>query len=70
MTEHDGIFIHPTNDDSDEVLQFDEGGHLKLVPIDGGDGDEENSPCFKTHNLIGRSSLQRKNILSMLISLQ
>ena len=58
VTEHNGVFIHPTNEDSDEILQFDNNGNLKLVPIDGGDGDEENSPCFKTHNLIGKSKLQ------------
>ena len=33
VTEKKGIFLHPTNEDTDEVLKFDNKGILKLVKI-------------------------------------
>ena len=33
VTEKKGIFLHPCNEDTDEVLKFDDKGVLKLVKI-------------------------------------
>lgn len=33
VTEKKGIFLHPCNEDTDEVLRFDDKGVLKLVKI-------------------------------------
>lgn len=33
VTEKKGLFLHPCNEDTDEVLKFDDKGVLKLVKI-------------------------------------
>ena len=55
VTDQQGIFLHPTNEDSEEVLQFDKNGMLQLVPVEGdAEGEHpQDPPCHKTHNLIG-----------------
>ena len=50
VTEEKGIFLHPTNEDSDEVLNFNADGKLQLIPVDG--DNEGNEPDFKMHNLV------------------
>ena len=53
VIEHKGIFIHPSNDDTSEILEFNKEGKLHLVSIDKGSAapnlDEDAEECYDFH---------------------
>ena len=51
VLEQKGIFLHPTNEDTEELLQFNKDGKLNLVPADQ-ESEDDSLPDHKTHNLI------------------
>ena len=54
MIEHKGIFIHPSNDDTSEILEFNKEGKLHLVSIDKGSAapnlEEDAEECYDFQN--------------------